>query len=155
MWLRDMRKKQGLGQQQQTGKVSRQNQPLIRTEGSGLNLEPEEAGIYGQEDGPGSRMTVRQGGQVSRVGAASAWLHFLIQKPLLDNNEAPPNICFGIMALSQWGFSLDTKQRGLNSGPALSFCSRTMQNHLPPAKMTGSCASVPANRKTLHKSHWT
>lgn len=45
------------------------------------------------EDGVSSRMIGRrsrsQGGQANRVCAASAWLHFLIQKPLLDNNETP------------------------------------------------------------------
>lgn len=44
------------------------------------------------EDGVGSRMIERsrsQGGQANRVCAAYAWLHFLIQRPLLDNNETP------------------------------------------------------------------
>lgn len=53
--------------------------------------------------------------------AVSARLHSLIQKPLLDNNETPENTYFGITTLSLWGFSLNAKQHGLNSGPTCLF----------------------------------
>lgn len=59
-------------------------------------------------------------------GAVSAQLHLLIQKPLLDNNETPKNTYFGITTLSLWEFSLNTKQHGLNSGPACLFAPESL-----------------------------
>jgi hypothetical protein len=59
-----------------------------------------------------------QDGQVNCVRAVSVWLHLLIQKELLDNNETPDNIYFGIMSLSLWELSLNPKQHGLDSRPA-------------------------------------
>lgn len=49
--------------------------------------------LWRGKDKVGSWMVKRKnhshGAQVNSVCAVSAWLHFLIQEPLLDNNRTP------------------------------------------------------------------
>lgn len=99
-----------------------------------------------------------QGGQVNCIRAISAWLHLLIQKELVDNNETPENIYFGIMSLSLWELSLNPKQHGLNSTPACLFAPEYTESfatskdgrwHQHPAYAQGT-----ATKQRLHKSHW-
>lgn len=96
-----------------------------------------------------------QDGQVNCVRAVSVWLHLLIQKELLDNNETPDNIYFGIMSLSLWELSLNPKQHGLDSRPACLLAPEQTESFAPikdgrrhqhPAYTQGT-----ASKQRLHK----